>query len=248
MLVSSITFKSVFLALIATVYLNIHYSQSISIGFETGHAIGFNSVDPSNNPNLPPQYYDVAESFHSSDIPAYSFSNAISVKAKLLNNLALINAVGQSRIGFNNGSHEQTFGDTGGGMPTRSILFKHQFNYLDISTGLQYYIPLGAIKLYVHSSFEYNYLTSYNQKVIERNYSTRSIISTQNDNLTVDRNISRNNLSVNGGLGIEFNVTNSIHFFSHLNYRNMLLVVDPDSMTQDRLYSYGIKLGMRIGL
>jgi hypothetical protein len=40
---------------------------------------------------------------HSNDMPAYSFSNALNIKTKLLNNLALINTVGQTRIGFNEG-------------------------------------------------------------------------------------------------------------------------------------------------
>lgn len=107
---------------------------------------------------------------------------------------------------------------------------------------------MSSVKLYIYSSFEYNYLTSYKQVTLIRDYSTHNVISRNNDDLTTYRNISRNNLSVNAGLGLEFNITNNIHFFSHINYRNMLLVVDPDSMTQDRLLSYGIKLGLRMGL
>lgn len=245
---SLITSKNILLVVATLAISNFNFSQTVSIGIESGHAISFNSIDPSNNPNLSPQFYDVAESFHASDKPAYSFSNAINVKTKLLNNLALINTVGQSRTGFNNGVHEQTFGDTGGAAPTRDVLFKHQFNYIDVSAGIQYYIPLRSIKFYIHSSFEYNYLTSYKQVVLIRDYSTRNVISRNDDNLTIERNISRNNISVNGGLGLEFNVTSNLHFFSHLNYKNMLQVINPNSMTQDRLYSYGIKLGLRMGL
>ena len=246
MLTSTINLKKGILTLVATIVLNINYSQSISIGLETGHAVSFNSIDPNNGPL--PQHSDVSNYMHESDMPAYSFSNAINVKTKLLNNLALINTVGQTRIGFNEGPFFSTLNGNISGSPETKTIYKQQFNYLDVSTGIQYYIPLRNIKLYVHTSFEYNYLTSHYQKRIERDYASRNIISTDNDNRTISRNISRNNVSVNGGLGLEFNITNNIQFFSHLNYKNMLLVIAPDSMTQDRLFSYGIKLGARIGL
>ena len=95
---SLITSKKILLVIATLVFTNINFSQTVSIGIESGHAISFNSIDPSNNPNLLPQYYDIAEKFHENDKPTYSFSNAINVKTKLLTNLALINTVGQTRI------------------------------------------------------------------------------------------------------------------------------------------------------
>lgn len=245
MLTPIIKLKKRTLTLAAAMMLNINYSQTISIGFETGHAISFNSIDPNSGPSA--QYSDVAYYMHESDLPAYSFSNAINLKTKLFNNFSLINTVGQTRIGFNEGPY-YGFNGYPATSPEVTIIYKQQFNYLDINTGIQYYIPAGNIKFYIHSSIEYNYLINHYQKTIKKDYSSGNIISVYNEDRTVSRNINRNNISVNGGLGIEFNITNNIHFFSHLNYKNMLLVINPDSMTQDRLYSYGIKLGARIGL
>ena len=127
-------------------------------------------------------------------------------------------------------------------------LDEHMFNYLDISLGMQYYFSSGTSKIYIHSSVEYNHLIRYHQIGSQKDYSPYYLTPNDNTNLKIERNINPKNISINMGLGIEFNITNKAHFFSHLNYRNMLEIVTPDSMTQDRLHSYGLKLGLRMEL
>lgn len=238
--------KKLILTITVISYYNSSISQSFSIGFESGHSISFNSIDFTSKPNLSRQFYYNFENLNIKHKPLYIFSNALNVKTKLSKKWCLISTIGQSKINFIYETNSACFYNKTSSKC--SAIFKHQFNYLDLSAGTQYYVPIKKAKIYFHSSVEYNYLVRYRQIGLQRDYPTQTTTARTEVNLTTKRDINKSNFSIYTGLGIEFKFKKKLHFFSHINYRNMILIFSPDTKYKDKIHSIGIKLGTRIAL
>jgi hypothetical protein len=236
------------LILIAVLHLaiyNNYYSQSFgvkSVNLETYQNISFNKINSND---------DIAKAFHNSDRPKYGHSYGLGFSFFESEKISLTSTFSYTDIGYASEKFYVTFGDQidpQTGFASNSgqinyIKYEYQFNYIDLNIGFNYYIINNKTKLYAHASPEFNYLINFNH--ISKSYdSNNKRISKDVDDRTESYKIAKTNISINGGIGMEFSLTQKAKLYTLLNYKQMLLSSAPESITEDKLYSYGLKIGL----
>lgn len=243
--------KPLILIVVANIFiLTNYYCQSFgikSINLETYQNISYNRISNQN---------ENSSAFHSNDRVKYGYSYSIGTNFFESERIALTSAISYTNIGFSSKKNEATFGDqidpqTGfATINTQSdnypyyTKYYYRFNYIDLNIGVNYFISTNKTKIYAHFSPEFNYLLNFKHITKTYNFKNKKLDKDVDDR-TESSKIAPTNFSINGGFGLEFNVFKGINLYTQLNYKQMLLSSIPEAITQDKFYSYGIKVGLR---
>lgn len=215
-----------------------------SIGVESFQGMSFNQVAED----------EISQSFHSNEEPKYSYSLAITGEIYKTERISFAPSIGFSNMGMRTKKSSMSFGDqidpqTGfttttieAGQPASSR-FIYNFYSANLTLNTNFYITTGKTKLFAQLSPQFNYITHYKHvlKIWDIN---NKLLRKDSDDRTKSDQIANTGFTLAGGIGIEMPLAKNLNLQGLTFYKQMLTTIAPQSVTQDKLYGFGLKVGV----
>jgi hypothetical protein len=210
-------------------------SKKIAIGFTFSPDYCYRTLKPDTSSQW------IAQSRDSLEIPKFGFTTGLSMLYQLNKRFSLETGLQFSDKGEKLKEVTLIWGQPDPSLPIKSTFIYH-YNYLDIPIKVNYNISTSRLKFFVSGGLSTNLFlfqkTTSRLEYIDGNTMTNNSIS---------NGLSRVNLAIVAGFGINYDLTNRLTFRIEPTYRRSLYSII-DAPVKGYLYSLGMNTGLYLKL